>query len=469
MKILFVLHQFLPRHVTGTEQYARSLALTLRGRGHDVHVSAYEPLIQFAAPERLTFEQDEVVDGIPVHRFSVHPIASPNTVLIDIDNPLAVRLFERYLDREQFDLVHVFHPRYLGCGGLAALTRRRLPFVVNLMDFYYVCPNYMLLRRDGSLCDGPPRQGLGCIGCIDPTLGELVANSGVEEQLVALSQTGSSRMVGFGGSPIDRAHTLVGRRPRLMAALHAAAAVLAPSRFLARMYEANGLRPGWARHVPYGVDARRFTVAPAAERAQREGDPASSATTSGADQRDRRRPLRLGYVGSITPHKGLHTVVPVLRALRARFRFDIYGSLDTHPEYADEVRRLVGQDRRIRFRGPFVSDRLGEVLARLDALIVPSLWYENTPFVILEALWVGLPVIAPDLGGIAEIVTDGENGLLFEPGDPTSLTNVLEGAIREPERLAALRGGTKPRSLDDNVDELIDIYTTVLDQREAPA
>jgi len=457
MRVLFLLHQFLPRHVTGTEQYARSLALALRERGHDVRVFTYEPLIQFAAPGRLWFTADEVVEGIPVHRVSVHPLASPNPVLIDIDNPTAVQLFERYLDGESFDLVHVFHPRYLGCGGLEALARRRLPFVVNLMDFYYICPNYMLLRRDGSLCEGPPRQGLGCIGCIDPDLGELVRSGGLEDELLAVAKAGTGAMVGLGSRPLLRAHTLVVRRARLLRALGAAAAVLAPSRFLAGLYERNGLEPGRALHVPYGVDPRRFATA------------AAKAATEAGGEGDPTRPLRLGYVGSITPHKGLHTVLPVLRELRGRFRFAIHGSLKTHVEYAAEVRRLAGHDRRIRFCGPFASDRLGSVLARLDVLLVPSLWYENTPFVILEAVWAGVPVIAPDLGGIAEVVRDGENGLLYPPGDRDALRAVFERVIGDPSVLAGLRQGPKPRSLADNVEQLLGIYGQVLRRCEAPA
>lgn len=462
MRILFLLHQFLPRHVTGTEQYARSLAHGLRARGHDVVVFAYEPLIQFAAPGRLWYEVDESVEGIPVHRISVHPLASPNPVLIDFDNPVAVQLFERFLDRESFDLVHVFQPRYLGCGGLAALTRRRLPFVVNLMDFYYVCPNYMLLRRDGALCDGPPRGGLGCIGCIDPTLGELVAGSGLEEDLLSVARSGSGRMVGLQGLPLQRAHALVVRRSRLLEVLHGAAAVLAPSRFIGNMYQANGLRPDLVRHVPYGVDPRRF------EGVERD-DAADETAREPAGEPARPRPPRLGYIGSITPHKGLHTVLPILRGLRGRFRFEIWGSMETHPEYAESVRRLAGRDRRIRFRGPFASDRLGAVLSRLDALVVPSLWYENTPFVVLEALWFGLPVLAADVGGISEVVEHGKNGLLFAPGDAASLRAALEGVVGDPRRLADLRGGPRPRSLEDNLDELVTIYESTLRPREASA
>lgn len=447
MRVLFLLHQFLPRHVTGTEQFARSLALDLRRRGHDVRVFAYEPLIQFAAPGRLWFEDDGEVDGIPIHRISVHPLASPNPVLIEHDNPLAVRLFERWLDGgERFDLVHVFHPRYLGCGGLDALVRRQLPFVVHLMDFYYLCANYMLLRR-GDNCDGPPEGGLGCVGCIDPELGGLLARTDTREHLRRLVDAGADGVVGLGSPPIDRAHALVARPRRLLAALGRASAVLAPSRFLQAMYERNGYAGPPIRHVPYGVDPGRFEVAAAP---RPEASPPAE--------------LRLGYVGSITPHKGLHTVLPVLRQLDGArgWRLDVHGDLATHPEYGERVRELAGDDDRIRFHGAFASARLGEVLATLDALVVPSLWYENTPFVVLEALWFGLPVIATDLGGIAEVVEHGRNGLLFRPGDDDGLAGAVRRLLDDPALAARLGADPgKPRTLAACVDELLAIYAEV--------
>ena len=71
MKVLYVLHQYLPRHVTGTEQYVRSLARQMQVRGHEVAIFAYEPLIQFEAPGREWFEQDEMVEGVPVSHLSL--------------------------------------------------------------------------------------------------------------------------------------------------------------------------------------------------------------------------------------------------------------------------------------------------------------------------------------------------------------------------------------------------------------
>jgi len=67
----------------------------------------------------------------------------------------------------------------------------------------------------------------------------------------------------------------------------------------------------------------------------------------------------------------------------------------------------------------------------MDVLVVPSTWYENTPFVVLEAFAAGVPVIAADLGGLGEIV-DEKNGLLFAAGDPAALRRRIEQVAGDP-------------------------------------
>jgi glycosyltransferase involved in cell wall biosynthesis len=77
------------------------------------------------------------------------------------------------------------------------------------------------------------------------------------------------------------------------------------------------------------------------------------------------------------------------------------------------------------------------VFADMDVLVVPSTWYENTPFVVLEAFAAGVPVIASDLGGLGEIVSE-QNGLLFAAGDPRALRRRIEQVAGDPGWFAGL-------------------------------
>ncbi|PYR55304.1 MAG: glycosyl transferase family 1, partial [Acidobacteria bacterium] len=86
-------------------------------------------------------------------------------------------------------------------------------------------------------------------------------------------------------------------------------------------------------------------------------------------------------------------------------------------------------------------------------------WIENAPFVIREAFAAGVPVVASRLGGMAEMVRDGVNGLLFEPGSPDALATVLRRVIDEPALLAALRAGIRPvMTIDEDAAQLVALY-----------
>ena len=439
MRVLFVVHQFLPRHHTGTEQYVRSLARGLRSRGHQVSIFTLEPVLPLVAPGKTWAEKDEKVDGIPVRVAGLHIAAQPNHELADYQNPVAVRLFRRYLDKKKFDLVHVFHLRYLGVGALNELRVLGIPVVVNLMDFWALCPRYTLLRSDGVLCDGPPDNGLGCIGCINPNLGKLVANLELADALTDIFEF-DAKLPDFTGTPARLAKAFVGRREVIFDSLQSAAAVVAPSRFLRQMFEKNGVPKGVLRHIPYGVDPSRL---------------------GGHKKKwkDMGEVLNIGYVGSITQHKGLHVLIPALRAIKGdHWKLHVHGNLDTHPAYSEEVLDLADQDPRIVFHGAFKPKDLGKTLQTLDLLVVPSIWYENTPFSVLEGQMMGLPILASNLGGISELVIHRKNGFLFKAASQRSLTIQLKKILADPNQLKSLELRQQVRTLEQNTDDFVELY-----------
>lgn len=442
MRILFVLHQFFPLHVTGTEQYARALALTLRSAGHEVEVFAFEPLVQYAADGAMSFRRIDDIDGIPVHRFGLHPVTAPNRELAETENPLVGEIYRDLLDDASFDLVHVFHPRHMGEAAIAGPAERGIPVVVNLMDFWFLCPNFILLQRDGSLCEGPPEGGWGCVRCLDPELHESLEALGLSESVRRIADLSSSRGQ-QAASPVRRAKALLGRKERMLSYLRRADLAIAPSEFLRQKFIEHGHPAAHLRRLAYGLDPDRFAGAPA-----KKPEPASPV-------------LDIGYVGSITHHKGVHVLLDAVAALPdAPLAVHIYGDPRSQPGYSD---RLIEEtvDPRVTFHGRFDPEQLGQVLAGLDLLAVPSLWYENTPFSVLEALWFGLPVFASDLGGISEIVHDGTNGRVFAAGDAAALARCLQDALDHPESLA-VAPDAKPASIAQNVEELVSIYRELI-------
>jgi glycosyltransferase involved in cell wall biosynthesis len=102
---------------------------------------------------------------------------------------------------------------------------------------------------------------------------------------------------------------------------------------------------------------------------------------------------------------------------------------------------------------------VGRVLAGADVVVVPSLWYENSPVVIQEAFAAGVPVIASQIGALAEKVRHGENGLLFPPGETGALRKLLDSLIEHPAQIEELRGCIPdPVTVQGHVDVLVELY-----------
>jgi glycosyltransferase involved in cell wall biosynthesis len=150
--------------------------------------------------------------------------------------------------------------------------------------------------------------------------------------------------------------------------------------------------------------------------------------------------IRFGYFGTISDWKGIHLIVEAFNGLpEAGLEGKIYGDLTFLPDYS---RRLRNERRNLalRFLGRFPNAQIAEVLAEIDVLIVPSVWFENSPLTIHEAFIAGVPVVCSDRGGMAELVADGKNGLHFRLGDAVDLRRKLQRFLDEPGLLADLRG-----------------------------
>jgi hypothetical protein len=107
------------------------------------------------------------------------------------------------------------------------------------------------------------------------------------------------------------------------------------------------------------------------------------------------------------------------------------------------------------FHGRFANARLAEVHAGIDILAVPSVWYENSPISIREAFLCGTPVVASRIGGMAESVRDGVDGLLFEAGDPDDLARVLARFLDQPGLAESLRANAPPvKTIERNAREM---------------
>ncbi|CAN5632111.1 hypothetical protein BH24ACT22_BH24ACT22_14720 [soil metagenome] len=304
-----------------------------------------------------------------------------------------------------------------------------------------------LRRHDGTMCEGP--EVSHCIRCIasrnpNPRVRWAVGVPGVIPKLAGrLSRTPLVRYSGALRQVRDVRERPAYVREKMQSVDH----VLAYTHLTRDLLQTNGLGAGKTSVSPYGIDV-----------------------SDAAPARERRQPsptLRVGFVGTLAPHKGPD--LPV-RAFRAAPDLDatlaVYGNSEGYEDYAEELRSLAGDDRRVEFRGTFSLEELGSVFSEIDMLVVPSRWYENAPGVIFEAFAAGVPVIATNLGGMSEFVRPEENGLLFGLEDVEGLACQLNRLAGEPGLLERLREGIPSvKTVGEYVDEVEELYDTLLKEQ----
>jgi glycosyltransferase involved in cell wall biosynthesis len=321
-----------------------------------------------------------------------------------------------------------------------------IPTVVTLHDYWFICPRVNLIRADGSLC-AEPVEAARCAWCLLETKRrfrepDILTAGRLGDLVTGLAQSQSfSRITGL--SPHITA--MEERRAFLKQVLHRADRVVCPSHFIMEKMAEYGFPTHNLLYLPFGLDV---------------------STSNGIGREREPKKLRFGYLGQLARHKGVHTLIQAFHELGdrvAQAELVIYGDLNREPAYAQRLRSLAGAHPGIVFAGPYNNREINQVLSSLDMLVVPSEWFENRPTVILEAFAHRVPALAASIGGIPELVHDGVNGLLFEPGNAGSLARQMERLLDEPGLLAVLKNGIDPvKSVAQEMDELEAIYRSLL-------
>ena len=411
MKVLIALHDYLPLHPGGSEIHAHQVACELVRRGHAVTVLVTERDLDAPEGEVRRGHLDGVRTIEVVHQREYADVRE------SWEQEPALARFREHLAAVGPDVVHFHHLSLWGSGALAAAREAGARVVLTLHDFQLMCDNAVLLRGDLELCTSGPRGE--CDDCI-------------RRHPVLLERWGEAT------EDAAYARAAAERLARHRADLAHADVVVCPSSFLAeRFLEAGLLREEQVVVLKYGYPGER--------RPPRVSDAAA--------------PLRVGYVGGIYPSKGVHVLIEAFGALRdVAATLAVHGHLDWFPEYAGKL-RAAADGLAVEFPGPFAPADLDRVMGGFDVLCVPSLWYENLPLTIQEAYRNGLPVLATDLGGMAESVEEGVSGLTFPRADAAALAACVRRLAGDRALLARLaQGRPEVPSLETVVERLEALY-----------
>lgn len=159
-------------------------------------------------------------------------------------------------------------------------------------------------------------------------------------------------------------------------------------------------------------------------------------------------PLKLAFAGQLGEHKGVSFLLHAFASLPFDARLYIAGD----GPLRKVVERAAEKNKNITYLGYLPNEELSKVFEVADAVIVPSLCYENSPTVIYEALYAGVPVIASRIGGVGELIHEGRSGLLFTPGDRAALVQAVQQVKDAREDFASRREEIQASVADYSLD-----------------
>lgn len=390
----------------GAERYLFSLQQMLEDAGHTVIPFA------MAHPKNTKSRYSKYfVSRVDLEeaKFSWQGLRAAGRVIYSFE---AAKKLRALIDATKPDIAHlhnIYHQ--LSPSILKVLKEKRVPMVQTLHDYAYLSPSYTLFDHN-AICERvKPHHYFAAVGhrCVKDS---------------------------FFASLLDAAayawHRRAGLDERLVNRL------IAPSAFLKKKFAEWGHATREMDVVPNCVDARAVqpTYDPGAE---------------------------IVYLGRLSPEKGIDVLIAAMEKLPGeRLRVIGAGPMEARlKKYCAEMKL-----RNVQFAGALSGEALAAAIASARFVVVPSLWYENAPYAILEAMAAGKAVVASCIGGIPEIVEDGVTGMLVPPGDVDALAKAIrslsgiEGVIRS----LGVAGRARVEQLfnpEAHLERILEIYDEV--------
>ncbi|MCA9319467.1 MAG: glycosyltransferase, partial [Planctomycetes bacterium] len=415
MKVLQVVHGFLPQFRGGTELYLLGLARALREQGHEVEIVTGTTFTA-EVPVAEAYEHDG---------FRVHKIVLSGSYLEHWTRSLAPRataLFDELLARIAPDVVHVQHWFRLSRALIDTCAARGIPAVCTLHDLYTSCPRIFRIR-DEKFCERT-LSAQNCLSCVP--------------RLPWMSDERTAAEIDLFREDFENELALAGR-------------IIVPSKAHGEMIQRSITLPvERLRVLPHGTITSLVT---------RPGDAAVARRLEPSGQ----GPIRLGIWGHLFHMKGAHLLLEALKLLdpkcATKFRVHIWGEV-VEPRYR---RRLddAAEGLDVTWHGAFLPNDIRKV--ELDLAVLPSLCSESYSFVLDEAFRLGLPAIVAERGALAERIEGA--GATFQAESAESLAKVLGELADDPSALARWRAAIPGLvAMSDHARDLAALYREVIDE-----
>ena len=406
MRVLYVANNYPPNIIGGAELIAHRHAAALSEQGVDCSVFAGD----HSGTRTPLSIHHELFEGLKVFRVA---LSSQQTSYerSNFRNATIDRLFTETLDEISPNVVHFHNLPGLSVDLIGLAKSRGCRTVLTVHDHWGFCHRQTLTTPDGAIC----RDYSACHKCLP----QFLDHDGTHQPIEARNQHVKEQL-----KQLDL--------------------LLSPSAYLARAYLAAQAAPAQIAVLGYGTDLLKFFP-----------DRAKYSRTG---------PLRFGVACYLGEHKGIRTVLNAVDKMPSTAPITLLfagkGPLE------GLIREFITNHRNghlVSYAGDVVPNRMRDYYRSIDVFILASVWPENQPLTIIEAMACGVPVIATNCGGNPELVQDKIVGRLVPPGDPDSLAEAILSYAANPS-IVQLHGERSCRkiscqSLQKSVVRLKRLYT----------
>ncbi|ALM21988.1 hypothetical protein AAT17_12470 [Nonlabens sp. MIC269] len=393
MHILKIIHGYPPLYNAGSEVYSKTIVKEL-SKKHKVSVFTREENI-YAPDFQIRTE-----------------IVSEKTALYFINNPQGKDGYRHKAIDEAFeelvldlkpDIAHIGHLNHLSTGIVDVLKKLDIPIIFTLHDFWLMCPRGQFLTRsiglenNHQLCDKQDHSK-----CASDCYRVYFSGKEKEENIDLENWTGWTER----------------RMKETKAIINKVDLFIAPAKYLMNRFITDfDIPKSKIQYLDYGFDTS-YLKPPI--------------------EKNKRQLFTFGYIGTHIPAKGINLLIEAFKRLEQPARLLIYGREKGQSTQA--LKRLASSSRNeIKFLPEYHNENIvKDVFSKVDCIVVPSIWAENSPLVIHEAQACEVPVITADFGGMKEYVKHNINGLLFKHRDANDLHLQLVGAVSNPDKMKKL-------------------------------
>lgn len=424
MHILKIIHGYPPNYNAGSEVYSQSICNEL-SKEHKVSVFTRE---ENPYTPDFDIRYQKASDNLNFY-FVNNPQGKDGYLHKEIDNA-----FEDLVNKIKPDVAHIGHLNHLSTGIVDVLNKLKIPIVFTLHDFWLMCPRGQFLTRsigkenNFQLCSGQENQKCAT-HCYE------VYFSGKESE----RPQDVSNWTHWIGNRMNETKSIIDKVDLF----------IAPSNYLRdRFIKDFNVEASKIIYLDYGFPTEYLT-------------PTSKS--------DVLQTYTFGYIGTHIPSKGINLLIEAFAKIEQPAALKIFGR--ENGQSTQSLKLLASKSKnKIEFNGEYINHNLADdVFAKVDCIVVPSIWGENSPLVIHEAQSCKIPVITADFGGMKEYVQHKVNGLLFEHRNTNSLTEQLEFAINNPNEMKRLgdkgylfsENGSVP-TIQEHCDNLVSLYNSVI-------